>query len=100
LSQVALIGLIVIFHPEIRKVFERAASFRGRGRGRDHTQLTIIIVDSFFFLAEKKRGAIFVVPGKELIERWLSGGVDLNATPLFRSSQVSSIPIHLAMTAL
>ena len=26
LSQVALIGLIVIFQPEIRKVFERAAS--------------------------------------------------------------------------
>lgn len=83
LSQVALIGLIVIFQPEIRKVFERAASFRGRGRGRDHTEFVMIIVDTAFSLAEKKRGAIFVVPGKEPIERWLSGGLDLNATPTF-----------------
>lgn len=83
LSQVALIGFIVIFQPEIRKVFERAASFRGRGRGRDHTEFVMIIVDTAFALAEKKRGAIFVVPGKEPIERWLSGGLDLNATPTF-----------------
>ncbi len=83
LSQVALIGLIVIFQPEIRKVFERAASFRGRGRGRDHTEFVMIIVDTAFALAEKKRGALFVVPGKEPIERWLSGGLDLNATPTF-----------------
>jgi uncharacterized protein (TIGR00159 family) len=83
LSQVALIGLIVLFQPEIRKVFERAASFRGRGRGKDHTDLVMVIVDTSFSLAEKKRGAIFVVPGKEPIERWLSGGVDLNATPTY-----------------
>ena len=83
LSQVALIGLIVLFQPEIRKVFERAASLRGRGRGRDRTDLVMLVVDTAFSLAEKKRGAIFVVPGKEPIERWLSGGVDLNATPTF-----------------
>ncbi|MGD8252782.1 MAG: diadenylate cyclase [Syntrophobacterales bacterium] len=83
LSQVALIGLIVLFQPEIRKVFESAASFRGRGRGRDHTDLVMVIVDTAFSLAEKKRGAIFVVPGKEPIERWLSGGVGLNATPTY-----------------
>ena len=83
LSQVALIGLIVLFQPEIRKVFERAASFRGRGRGKDYTGLVMVIVDTAFSLAEKKRGAIFVVPGKEPIERWLSGGLDLNATPTF-----------------
>jgi uncharacterized protein (TIGR00159 family) len=83
LSQVALIGLIVIFQPEIRKVFERAASFRGRGRGRDHTDLVMVVVDTAFSLAEKKRGAIFVMPGKEPIARSLSGGVDLNATPTF-----------------
>ena len=83
LSQVALIGLIVLFQPEIRKVFERAASLRGRGRGRDHTDMVMVLVDTAFALAEKKRGAIFVVPGKEPVERWLSGGVDLNATPTF-----------------
>jgi uncharacterized protein (TIGR00159 family) len=82
-SQVALIGLIVIFQPEIRKVFERAASLRGRERGRDHSDLVNVIIDTAFSLAEKKRGAIFVVPGKEPVERWLSGGVDLNAIPTF-----------------
>jgi len=83
LSQVALIGLIVIFQPEIRKVFERAASLRGRGRGRDYTDLVMVVVDTAFSLAEKKRGALFVMPGKEPVERWLSGGVDLNAIPTF-----------------
>jgi diadenylate cyclase len=83
LSQVALIGLIVIFQPEIRKVFERAASLRGRGRGRDYTDLVMVVVDTAFSLAEKKRGALFVMPGKEPVERWLSGGLDLNAIPTF-----------------
>jgi uncharacterized protein (TIGR00159 family) len=83
LSQVAVIGLIVLFQPEIRKVFERAASFRGKRRGKDLTDLVMVIVDTAFSLAERKRGAIFVVPGKEPVERWLSGGLDLNATPTF-----------------
>ena len=83
LSQVALIALIVIFQPEIRRVFERAVSFRGKRRGKDHTNLVMVIVDTSFSLAEKKRGAIFVVPGKEPVDRWLSGGVNLNATPTF-----------------
>jgi diadenylate cyclase len=83
LSQVALIGLIVIFQPEIRKVFERAASLRGRGRGRDYTDLVMVVVDTAFSLAEQKRGALFVMPGKEPVERWLSGGLDLNAIPTF-----------------
>jgi diadenylate cyclase len=83
LSQVALIGLVVIFQPEIRKVFERAASLRGRGRGRDYTDLIMVVVDTAFSLAGRKRGALFVMPGKEPVERWLSGGVDLNAIPTF-----------------
>ena len=83
LSQVALIGLIVLFQPEIRKVFEKAASLRGRGRGRDHSDMIMMVVDTAFSLAEKKWGAIFVVPGKEPIERWLSGGLALNAMPTY-----------------
>lgn len=83
LSEVTLIGLIVLFQPEIRKVFEKAASLRGRGRGKDHSDMVMMVVDTAFSLAEKKWGAIFVIPGKEPIERWLSGGLALNAMPTY-----------------
>lgn len=81
LSQVALIALIVIFQPELRKIFERAASLR-RSEIRDvGAELSQVIVDSLMKLAGQRRGAIVVFPGKEPIEEWLSGGYRLDARP-------------------
>ena len=81
LSQVAVIALIVIFQPELRKIFERAASIR-RSQALDAgTELSQIIVDSLMKLAEQRRGAIVVFPGKELLQEWLSGGYKLDAKP-------------------
>lgn len=80
-SQVALIALIVIFQPELRKIFERAASLR-RSEIRDAgSEVSQIIVDSLIKLAEQRRGAIVVFPGKEPIQEWLSGGYKLDAKP-------------------
>jgi DNA integrity scanning protein DisA with diadenylate cyclase activity len=46
LSQVAFIAMIVIFQPELRKIFERAASLR-RSEIRDvGAELSQVIVDS------------------------------------------------------
>ena len=81
LSQVAVIALIVIFQPELRKILERAASVR-RSKIRDvGLELAHIIVDSLIKLAGQRRGAIVVLPGREPIKEWLSGGFKLDARP-------------------
>jgi diadenylate cyclase len=80
-SQVAVIALVVIFQPELRKIFERAASVR-RSEIRDAgAELSHMIVDSLIKLATLRRGAIVVFPGKEPIQEWLSGGFKLDARP-------------------
>ena len=80
-SQVAVIALVVIFQPELRKIFERAASVR-RFEIRDAgAELSHMIMDSLIKLAAQRRGAIVVLPGKEPIQEWLSGGFKLDARP-------------------
>ena len=81
LSQVAAIALIVIFQPELRKIFERAASLGGRKLGNTGPALAALFSDAAFVLAKQRRGALIVLPGKEPVKRWLSGGFDLYAEP-------------------
>ena len=81
LSQVALIAIIVIFQPELRKIFERAASLRRSEIREAGAEISHLIVDSLIKMAEQRRGAIVVFPGKEPIEEWLAGGYKLDARP-------------------
>jgi uncharacterized protein (TIGR00159 family) len=83
LSHVAVIGLIIIFQPELRKVFERAMSLRRKEIGESGSRLPEMISEAVFDLSVQKRGAIIVFPGKEPIEEWQKGGFDLNADPSF-----------------
>ena len=81
LSQVAVIALIVIFQPELRKIFERAASawrLRQVGSGEE---VSALLADALFRLAEKRQGAIMVFPGRDPLQEWLSGGYELDAKP-------------------
>jgi len=80
-SQVAVIALVVIFQPELRKIFERAASVKRSEIPDAGAELARIIVDSLVKLAVLRRGAIVVFPGKEPIQEWLSGGFKLDAKP-------------------
>ncbi len=82
-SNVILIALVVIFQPELRKIFERAASLRRKEIVNPETELPKLISDVCFALAQQKRGAILVFPGKEPIREWVSGGYALNAEPSF-----------------
>jgi len=82
-SQVALIALIVIFQPELRKLLERAASLRGKKMGEGGSDLAVLFSEALFALAEQKRGALVVFPGRELTKEWLSGGMILNAEPTY-----------------
>lgn len=80
-SHVAVIALIVIFQPELRKLLERVASLKktsGTAGGDDHNRL---IAQSLLQLAAQRQGAILVYPGKEPIEEKLSGGIVLCAEP-------------------
>jgi DNA integrity scanning protein DisA with diadenylate cyclase activity len=55
-SHVAVIALIIIFQPELRKIFEQAASVR-RSRIRDAGgELAHLIVDSLTKLSAQRRG--------------------------------------------
>lgn len=81
LSQVAVIALIIIFQPELRKIFERAASVRGSKRVGSGDTLMGLLVDALWDLAEKRQGAILVLPGKEPIQEWISGGYQIDALP-------------------
>jgi len=81
LSQVAAIALIVIFQPEIRKIFERAVSVRRAETGDREDALSKIAADSLWTMSQQHRGAIVVFPGKEPIDEWLSGGFKLDAKP-------------------
>lgn len=80
-SQVAVIALIVIFQPELRKIFERAASVRRSKQLDSGEELIAFLADSLWAMAEKRQGAIVVLPGKEPLQEWLAGGYKLDARP-------------------
>lgn len=81
LSHVAAIALIVIFQPELRKIFERAASMRRSESGIPRGGLLHILTDAADKLSQVRHGAIIVLPGKEPLGEWISGGFGLDAKP-------------------
>lgn len=88
-SHVAVLGLIVIFQPELRKVLEKAVSVpQHRSKAQD-TLLQSLIAESLIKLALERCGAILVFPGKEPVNDKISGGYQLNAVP--------SIPLILSI---
>jgi len=89
LSQVAVLALIIIFQPELRKIFERAASVRRSKKVDSGPTFIGLLVDSLWDLADKRQGAIVVLPGKEPIQEWISGGYQMDALP--------SIPLILSI---
>jgi diadenylate cyclase len=89
LGQVAVIGLIVIFQPELRKLFERAASMRRTIKSKRGQGLAQTIAQALDQIAGRQQGAIVVLPGKEPIGQWLSGGFSLDAR--------ASVPLLLSI---
>jgi diadenylate cyclase len=78
LSPVAMVALIVIFQPEIRKIFERAASLHRQRRAKRGGGLAGTIAEAAFALAEQRVGAILVLPGRESIAEWIHGGQEVD----------------------
>jgi DNA integrity scanning protein DisA with diadenylate cyclase activity len=82
-GSVALVALIVLFQPEIRRIFERAGSLRRKGRRAQDPGLAELLADVLFDLTRRGWGAIVVLPGRESLTSWTSRGIPLNATPSF-----------------
>ena len=80
-SQVAVIALIIIFQPELRKILERASSMRRVESGDLKQELSAMLAEALTGLARQKRGALMVVPGREPISEWIDGGQHLDARP-------------------
>jgi diadenylate cyclase len=83
LSNVILIAFIVIFQPELRKIFEQTVSLRRKHKSDPTGDLAQMIIEGLFSLADLRRGAIIVLPGREPVEEFLSGGYPLGAVPSF-----------------
>lgn len=81
ISQVAVIALIVLFQPELRKILEQTASVKRSEHRDEDEKLSRLVMDALLKLAQQRRGAIVVFPGKEPIQEWLSGGFILDAKP-------------------
>lgn len=80
-SNVAVIALIVIFQPELRKVFEKVVSLQKKKTVSIDDGVIDIVALSLWQLAKQRRGAIIVYPGKEPVLEQLSGGHRLAAEP-------------------
>jgi diadenylate cyclase len=88
ISHVAVIALIVIFQPELRKIFEKVVSLYGRKKFGNHLETSDILAEALWKLAKVKSGALIVLPGKESIDDKVSGGYVLNGSvtvPLLQS---------------
>jgi diadenylate cyclase len=88
-SHVAVIGLIVIFQPELRKLFERAVTMRTSSSGDRNPAIAEVVETAVAALIGKKRGALIVFPGREPLREWLAGGIALNAE--------ASVPLLLSI---
>jgi len=97
LSHVAVIAMIVIFQPELRKLLEKVVSLQKKKTLSGDNEQVLIVAQSLWQLAKQKRGAIVVYPGKEPIQEKLSGGHRLTAEaslPLIMSIFDPNSPGH------
>ena len=83
LSPIFLLALIIIFQPEIRKIFERAASIRRREISTEAPKHSSLISDAVFALVKQRRGALLVFPGQDSVKAWTSEGIQLDAQPSY-----------------
>jgi len=90
-SAALLVIVVVIFQDELRQLFEQVAAW-GIRRSGDTTpvglDVTDVLVSTVFELARGRVGALIVLPGRQLIDRHVKGGIRLGgevSAPLLRS---------------
>jgi DNA integrity scanning protein DisA with diadenylate cyclase activity len=96
---VFVIILVVVFQNDLRRTFERMASwgFRKRKRFSGEQRAVQVLAKAMFDMARMNRGALVVFPGRDLIEHFVEGGQVLDGRlshPLLMSLFDSSSPGH------
>ena len=77
---VLVVLLVVVFQDDLRRLFEQIAALGLRRKAsRPGSGSLGVLVRGLHQLAEKRRGALVVLPGREPVERHLQGGVVLDA---------------------
>ncbi len=77
-SPIALLMLLIIFQPEIRRILERSFFLSQLRSENGSEQLSDVIDQALFDLAERKWGALIVLPGKVPIKQWITEGIRLD----------------------
>jgi uncharacterized protein (TIGR00159 family) len=80
LFAVSIVVLVVIFQEELRQAFEELAGWvlRRHQEVRPRFDTRGVLVEWLFRLARQRRGALMVIPGRQLLDRHLQGGVELD----------------------
>ncbi len=95
---VAVLVLVVVFQDDLRRIFEQLGSWwRGKAEVPAETETLDLLARTVARLAATRTGALFVLPGKEPLDRHLEGGVSLSgriSEPLLLSLFDSSSPGH------
>ena len=93
---VAVLVLVVVFQEDLRRFFDGLGAWRP---GREPEPVTDhgALVRAVVHLANKRTGALIVIPGLEALERHITGGIELNgrlSEPLLLSIFDASSPGH------
>jgi uncharacterized protein (TIGR00159 family) len=78
---VILIGLVVVFQSDIRRIVDRIGSWRvfDNQKALSHSNVaTDTLTEAVSKMAENKIGALIAIRGKEEWERHIDGGIELN----------------------
>jgi len=90
--------LVVVFQEDLRRLFEQLSAWGLRRRSRAPAETTLdTVARAVVRLAATRTGALLVFPGREPLERHLSGGVELDgrvSEPLLLSLFDASSPGH------
>ncbi len=78
LSPVVLVAIVVVFQPELRRVLEQAALWGSPAQAHPDG-IANVIAEALNRLAERRYGALIVLPGREPIDACVSGGVTVHA---------------------
>ncbi len=81
IAAVLVVLLIVIFQAEIRRFLEQFPTrfFLGRPSGHEAApEISELLTDALWQLSADGRGALLILPGRDLLESHLTGGVPLD----------------------
>jgi len=81
LGQVAVIALLIIFQPEVRRFLEHSIVFGSNTANIESENIAALLDEALFDLSDRSWGALVVLPGKDPLKQWLTEGTLLDAHP-------------------